>query len=233
MTQFQTPGVLTANSQRATAPTLSSTPPNATPLAATLKIDADGMIVDARVKAARSIGLEHGDMKAVHGIIVHQTDAPTAKSTLDSYKRAGANGAHILIDKDGTIYQTASVHKRTQHVGALKARCIVENRCTPVEIKAYSKFDPEGMHKREMAKSVPDRYPSNNDSIGIELVGKSAPSPTDPKIAIYEVVTDAQNKSLAWLTTMLGSALGVSMKEVFRHPDVSRKQASEASTAKW
>jgi N-acetyl-anhydromuramyl-L-alanine amidase AmpD len=233
MTQLKTPGVLTQASQNVTAPSFPSQPPPAATQAANLKIDADGMIVDAKVKSARSIGLEHGAMKAIHGIIVHQTNAPTAKSTLDSYKLAGANGAHLLIDKDGTIYQTASLYKRTRHVGALKARCLVENRCTPVELKAYSKFDPKGMHKSESAKSVPDRYPSNDDSIGIELVGKSSPSPKDPKLFIYEVVTDEQNKSLAWLTQMLSSALGVSMNEVFRHPDVSRKQPSEASTAKW
>jgi N-acetyl-anhydromuramyl-L-alanine amidase AmpD len=56
-------------------------------------------------------------MTHVQGIIVHQTGSPTARSTLNGYGVARANGAHFLIDKDGTIYQTASVLKQTAHVG--------------------------------------------------------------------------------------------------------------------
>ena len=29
------------------------------------------------------------------------------------------NGAHFLIDRDGAVYQTASMHKKTWHVGKL------------------------------------------------------------------------------------------------------------------
>lgn len=46
----------------------------------------------------------------------------------------------------------------------------------------------------EKAKMFPERYPSNIDSIGIEIVGKSTTKKgEDP---IYENVNDKQNASL-------------------------------------
>lgn len=86
-----------------------------------------------------------------------------------------------------------------------------------------------------MAKQVPDRFPANIDSIGIEPVGEALPRgsavPEDKKV--YETVTEAQNASLAWLVRELSATLAIGATEVFRHPTVSRKNASEASTAKW
>jgi hypothetical protein len=73
------------------------------------------------------------------------------------------------------FYQTASVYKQTWHIGKLKARCVSENRCTPTELKALQRFNPGKENKREMAKKVPARFPSNEDSIGIELVGEALP----------------------------------------------------------
>lgn len=198
-------------------------------------VDDKGVLRDDRVDARIASTIERGKMEAVRGIVVHQTDGPTAQSSLDSYKKAGANGAHFLVDKDGSIYQTASLRQRTWHVGKLKARCVVEHTCTPAEIKAYRRFDLSGMNTREQAKAVPFRYPSNADSIGIELVGKAFP--VDPQKPdgeqVYEAVTDAQNVSLKWLVDELTRLLGVPMTEVFRHPDVSWKNTTEASTAKW
>ena len=200
-----------------------------------LLVDATGVVVNARVKRTLSPSIERGAMKAIHGIIVHQTGGPTAQSTLDGYKRSSANGAHFLIDSDGTIYQTASLHKKTWHVGKLKARCVLEKRCTPVELKELLRFNPTKEDRRELAKNVPDRFPSNQDSIGIELVGEALPrgnSVPDQK-KTYEPVTSKQNTSLQWLATELAFTLKVPMTEIFRHPDVSRKNPSEASTAKW
>lgn len=140
-----------------------------------LVIDANGVVINTRVKRALSPSIERGPMKSIHGIIVHQTGGPTAESALASYKRSSANGAHFLIDTDGTIYQTASLRKQTWHVGKLKARCVLEKRCTPVELKGLQRFNPSKEDKRELAKNVPDRFPSNQDSIGIELVGEALP----------------------------------------------------------
>lgn len=192
-----------------------------------LGIDATGMLVDPKVKRVRHPVIERGEMKSVSGIIVHQTGAATAKSTLNSYKQHFATGAHFLIDKDGTIYQTASVYRQTWHVGKLKARCLLENRCSSDEARALKKFNPSGEHEREIKKSAPNRFPSNEDSIGIELVGEVTPG------GGYAAVTAAQNASLSWLVSQLIQALSLRSTEVFRHPTVSRKNPTEASSARW
>lgn len=200
-----------------------------------LVIDANGVVINTRVKRALSPSIERGSMKSIHGIIVHQTGGPTAESALASYKRSSANGAHFLIDTDGTIYQTASLRKQTWHVGKLKARCVLEKRCTPVELKELQRFNPSKEDKRELAKNVPDRFPSNQDSIGIELVGEALPrgnSVPDQK-KTYQPITSKQSTSLQWLIAELVVTLKVPMTEIFRHPDVSRKNPTEASTAKW
>lgn len=200
-----------------------------------LHIDQQGSVVDKRIIKAISPTIERGPMKTVRGLIVHQTGGATAQSTLDSYKRASANGAHFLIDKDGTIYQTASTKKQTWHVGKLKSRCMLEVRCTPAERRVNSKLSPSSENEREMKKTVPDRFPSNRDAIGIELVGETLPRGAAIPEAkrIYETVTDAQNESLRWLVRELAITLKIALTEVFRHPAVSRKNPSEASTAKW
>jgi N-acetyl-anhydromuramyl-L-alanine amidase AmpD len=192
-----------------------------------LLLDKDGMVQDPRVRAARQATIERGDMAKVNGIIVHQTGGSTAASSLSSYKNAGASGAHFLIDRDGTVYQTASMFKKTWHVGKLKARCLVEQRCTPVELAALKKFNPTAENLQEKAKQVPDRYPSNDDSVGIELVGKVLAN------GVYDAVTADQNTSLRWLVSEIQTTLGAAVTEVFRHPEVSRKNPSEAQSAKW
>ncbi len=153
---------------------------------------------------------------------------------MESYKIEGANGAHFLIDKDGAIYQTASVYKKTAHVGKLRSRCMLELKCTPAETKLNATFSPTKENDREKVKAVPARFPSNDDAIGIELVGAAlAVDPKKPAILTYETVTVEQNKSLKWLVSELEMTLNIPTTEVFRHPTVSRKNDSEASTAQW
>ncbi len=83
-------------------------------------------------------------------------------------------------------------------------------------------------------KNVPNRFPSNDDSIGIELVGMAYPNPDKAgKDKIYEAVTPEQNASLKWLVGELREALNVPLTEIYRHPVVSRKTPSEAETASW
>ena len=50
---------------------------------------------------------------------------------------------------------------------------------------------------------------------------------------IYEPVTKAQNESLEWLIQELQFVLNIPVSEVFRHPEVSRKNPTEAATEKW
>ncbi|MBN3731781.1 MULTISPECIES: peptidoglycan recognition family protein [Burkholderia] len=199
-----------------------------------LSIDSSGMVVTPRVVRARKIQIERGAMQRISGIVVHQTGGSTATSALSSYQNASATGAHFLIEKDGTIYQTASLKKMTWHVGRIKARCVAEMRCTPVELEQLRRFDPRGEDRREMRKAVPDRYPSNTDSIGVELVGEALPlNEPNPDRRTYVAAPEAQNDSLRWLVHALSVTLRVPVTEVFRHPVVSRKNRTEAARVQW
>lgn len=176
-------------------------------------------------------------MDKVDGIVVHQTASPSASSTFSSYQQADANGAHFLIDRDGTIYQTASVFRVTWHVGYLQSRCLITKKCAPAEFKKMFAMERASNHAKkvnaaERKKDFPDRYPNNSDSIGIEIVGETLKE-EGKKILIFESVNDQQNESLKWLLRELTDTLKVSMNEIYRHPQVGRKNDTEASTAKW
>lgn len=197
----------------------------------TLFISRGGIVDAERIKVKIFPTIERGKLDAVNGIVVHQTKSPTAQSTFNSYSNKGAHGAHFLIDKDGTIYQTASLHKLTEHVGLLQSRCIVKKKCTPVEIKAASSVKgAKALSRHESRKSFPDRFPMNQDSIGIEIVSEA---PGKKGEEIFDPATDMQNSSLAWLVKELADTFNVSMQEVYRHPDIGRKNKTEASTARW
>jgi N-acetyl-anhydromuramyl-L-alanine amidase AmpD len=200
-----------------------------------LTIDKYGHISNPHIVPAICPRIERGRLLGIHGIVVHQTNSSTGAATINSYSRPKAMGAHFLIDRDGTIYQTASVFKQTCHVGRLRARCAAELRCTPVEIKALKRFKPEAEHRREMKKSPPDRFPANHDSLGIEIVGLAiVPKGTNPDAdGVYEPVNEAQNDSLRWLVRELGTTFAIPRTEIFRHSLVSFKNKTEAVSAKW
>ena len=215
-------------------PVAATTAPAAPPAGA-LKIDAAGIVLDSRVTQAIHSTLEHGAMAQVHGIIVHQTGGASALGALNSYKRPGADGAHFLIDKDGTVYQTASVFKITHHVGQLKSRCMAELRCTPAELVALkSKGVGAGIGRVEAKKPWPARYPGNRDSIGIEIVGQAFPlDEPDRDKRIFEALTEPQQTSFTWLLNGLRANLGVPLAEVFTHSVVLWKNITEGVAAKW
>lgn len=195
-----------------------------------LFISKEGHVDSERIVVRIFPGIERGPMGKVNGIVVHQTAAPMIASTFNSYQRKDAHGAHFLIDKDGMIYQTASVYMRTNHVGNIKSRCLETRRCSPAEFKAAHplKWRPTPLSRHEHKKPFPERYPGNTDSIGIELVGAYI-----TKTEVYETVTPAQNDAVRWLVAELAATMNVSMGDVYRHPELSRKTDSEASTAKW
>ena len=192
-----------------------------------LSIDKEGRINNPRIKLHIIAGLSQGRLGVVHGIVVHQTGGATAQAAFSGYA-ARPYGTHFLIDKDGTIYQNASLLYYTNHVGKLKARCLAEHNCSPIDMKRYAKFSPSTENRLEMKKAHPARYPANRDSIGIELVGE-----VSAKTGIFVTTTEAQNAALKWLVGELAQTFRVQMTEVFRHPQLSRKTPSEASTARW
>jgi N-acetyl-anhydromuramyl-L-alanine amidase AmpD len=197
----------------------------------------NGKLISPRVTDKLTSKIEKGQMTGVAGIVVHQTGGANAQSSLSSYEK-GAAGAHFLIDTDGTIYQTARTNQKCWHVGNIRSRCYETKTCSAEELEtikgilfkkgeAYS-IRIKKLNDHEARKAVPERYPSNSDSIGIELV-----APFDDKKKTYAAVTEPQNQSLSWLVRTLQNALALPDGRVNIHPEVSYKQSSEASTAKW
>lgn len=189
-------------------------------------------MIDPKVVPRRFPGIEHGVLPAVRAVVIHQSDSSKAEETFNSY-RQGGNGAHFLIEKNGTIYQTASLHRRCFHVGRLiKSRCLALNTgCDSVamaKILALSWIDQiKAIDAHERAKTYPARYPVNSETVGVELVGKHI---DDQR---YEIVTALQTTSLVWLLREIYALFKISSDDVFRHPEVSYKNPGEAKSAVW
>jgi hypothetical protein len=96
---------------------------------------------------------------------LNQTDSATEQATFSSYAAGGQNGAHFLIAKDGTIYQTASLKRRCYHVGRLiKSRCLTIGAASCADA-AYAKLSAMGwvarinlIDRTERQKAYPARY---------------------------------------------------------------------------
>ncbi|MDX1387262.1 MAG: peptidoglycan recognition family protein, partial [bacterium] len=174
--------------------------------------------------------LEHGALKKVNGIVLHQTDSSSAAATLRAYQTQ-KNGAHYLIDCDGTIYQTASLEQKVWHVGKLQPRCKNEGTCSEEERKAIAALEAKPVSygrratlisRHEAKKAYPERYPSNADSIGIEVVGLH-----DEKKG-YGPPTKKQKESLDRLVNALLEKYNLTLKDVYAHGRIGRKMESEA-----
>lgn len=53
------------------------------------------------------------------------------------------------------------------------------------------------------------------------------------EFGVYDTPTAAQNQSLSWLVKALEDSMQIAPSEVFRHPDASRKNPTEAQGANW
>lgn len=196
-----------------------------------------GKLIHSKITDKVNSKIEKGALVAVHAIVLHQTGAATAASSLSSYDK-GANGAHFLIDTDGTIYQTARIDQKCWHVGEIRSRCMDMASCSADELKAsnailFKKGESYNLrvgklYEHEATKSYPDRYPLNADSLGIEIVGSF-----DAKAKAYSAVSHDQNDSLAWLVGVLQTKLSLADGDMFGHGQIGYKQPTEASTAKW
>ncbi|WBS04670.1 N-acetylmuramoyl-L-alanine amidase [Pseudoduganella sp. SL102] len=196
-----------------------------------------GKLIHARVTDKVNSKIEKGTLAGVNAIVVHQTGAATAQSSFSSYD-AGLNGAHFLIDTDGAIYQTARIDQKCWHVGNIRSRCNEMKACDTDALKAvnallFKKGESysariKSLSQHEAGKAYPVRYPINEDSLGIEIVGEfSAKSQT------YATVNKNQNTSLSWLVGVLETKLVLDADDIYRHGSIAYKQASEGSTANW
>lgn len=49
-------------------------------------LDKQGMLIDSRIGLRRFQVIEHGNLDAVHAIVIHQTDGGSAQDAFNSYK---------------------------------------------------------------------------------------------------------------------------------------------------
>jgi N-acetyl-anhydromuramyl-L-alanine amidase AmpD len=200
-----------------------------------------GIVNHKSVIQKLSNNLEHGALVSVADLVLHRTDSSTAKSTLLQYaKKSTSSGAHFLIAEDGTIYQTAKTNKKCYHVGQVYSRCRIEQACTPAELKTIKgmlhakgaswKKRFNDVRDHELKKSYPDRYPANNDSIGIEIVGKF-----DVANSVYPLPNKKQQTSIKWLVKELLATFNLDfVDDVYAHGSIAHKEKSEGvATLKW
>lgn len=105
--------------------------------------------------------VEKPNLKAVRAIVVHWTGGSTALSAYatwianntDSIKK-NDSGAHFIVDKDGTIWQTVGINMRANHF-----------------------ITDSG---RQANAGIQKPYLSNYDTIGIEIVGTGGSDSQNP-----------------------------------------------------
>jgi len=193
----------------------------------------DGKIVDKTVDVKTYASIEHGNINRITSIVLHRTDSSNANSTIQAYANGKKSGAHFLINKAGKIYQTADMRKICWHVGILLPRCQIEKNCNPKELKTIISLIHEkgfsfgrrakNLSRHETGKKYPLRYPSNSDSIGIEVVGRFLPSQKS-----FDKPTQKQLKSLKWLVELIAKEYKINIKNnVYAHGAIARKEVSE------
>jgi N-acetyl-anhydromuramyl-L-alanine amidase AmpD len=197
-----------------------------------------GIVRDGRIEVKIYPNLEHGPMESVSGIILHQTSSDHVIKTMAAYAfRPSGNGAHFLINPAGQIFQTARITQICWHVGRINSYCRTVHKCAPTDNEALVEIETKyGSNKeertrlidaREKSKPAQDRYPTNSDSIGIEMVGA-------PKDDVYRNSTAAQDHSSRWLVTALLATLKLDRARIFPHGVVgAHKLPSEGVNVKY
>lgn len=205
------------------------------PYARVVTVGADGFLTDPGITRTPVAGIEHAAMSQVNGIVLHRTESSTASSTLNSWRtRTDGVGAHFLIDRDGTIHQTASVERQAWHVGAIRSRGEVEGTITAddqreIEAARAGRAEWTGTAARavgrlEATRPYPERYPTNGDSIGIEVVGRF-----NPATQAWDAPTPEQTASIRRLVGSLQNNFGLDDHDVYQHDVISRKTLGEGA----
>jgi len=184
-------------------------------------VNKQGFVTGMDITKDQATNLEHGSLKKVNAIVLHRTASPSFQ------KPKGSTGAHFFILKNGEIRQTASLNKETWHVGKIRSKCMVNNSCSPQDAKKLKSFgwSPSKIHSHEKGKPYTDRYPTNSDSVGIEVVGDY-----HEKTKTWDAVTENQKTSVNKLVNFLEKEYGLEKDDRYNHEDVSYKKDGEGST---
>ncbi|WP_140728016.1 peptidoglycan recognition protein family protein [Pseudomonas sp. Hp2] len=183
-------------------------------------VDENGYVQNAGFVLKKIPALEKGSMDGPKAIVLHRTDSKTLASPLQSFEKG--IGTHFIVDKDGTVYQTASLLKKTHHVGKIKSRCYEGGACPADEAKLIKSWGwaPTKVHDHEKVKDYPSRYPMNEDSVGIEVVA-------DHDGSKWEAPTAEQSKSIRHVISVLKAEYGVQDSDIYEHDKISYKTSGE------
>jgi hypothetical protein len=169
--------------------------------------------------------LEQGDLPKVEAIVLHRTSGANLQGALKEGEST-REGTHYYVDKDGTVYQTVSLDNHTAHVGKIKSRCIQEpGSCTPKETRdARTPRGIPNLNTYEQNQTYPRRYPTNEDSIGIEVVANY-----DKATNTFEAPTEAQRQSIMRLVEALKTEYGLDASDIYQHDKISYKTDGEGA----
>lgn len=198
-------------------------------------LDAKGHLADRGIIWEPIENISHAPMPQVNAIVLHRTASRTARGTLDTWRtREAGTGAHFLIDRDGTIQQTVSVDRQAWHVGAIRSRGEVEGTITPEdqrELSAARNSQAEwrgtavrAVSRIESGRPYPERYPTNADSIGIEVVARY-----HPDTQRWDDPTLEQTMAITRLVESLQRNFGLTDEDVYAHDAISRKTPGEGN----
>ncbi|MFL5357754.1 N-acetylmuramoyl-L-alanine amidase [Archangium sp.] len=185
-------------------------------------VDGKGYVQNAKFVHKPISALEKGAITGPKAIVLHRTDSTNLESPLQSFKKGV--GTHFIVDKDGTVTQTASLLKKTSHVGKIKSRCYESGTCPASEkakIKSWG-WAPQKVYDQEKVKSYPARYPMNEDSVGIEVVAKN-------NNGVWETATPAQLVSITKVVKILQNAYGLGEADIYEHDQISYKMPGEGA----
>ena len=189
-------------------------------------VDEHGYVQNAGFVFKPIVALEHGRLQGPRAIVMHRTVSSTARSSLNAFGRG--IGTHFLIGKDGVTYQTASLLEKTYHIGPIRSRCFEEGTCDAQEQAAIESLERReayrAVHDRDKVKPYPERFPMNEDSVGIEVVAmySAATRQWDPP-------TPEQAESIAQLVQILQKQYSLTDADVYEHDRISRKTAGEGA----
>lgn len=148
------------------------------------KITGTGVITDAKIINKVTPTIEKGVTASKIAVVIHRTDGTSMDSALATWiGNGGVSGAHFIIGKDGTIWQTARINTKTN------------------SIKATSTMEPYNNSNTVSIEVVGDCF---IDKVGgTRCDADMANAARDKKRTVWEPATGAQKYSTLYVVNML------------------------------
>lgn len=182
----------------------------------------NGIFLDAKQNIIPE--LKKGAMHKIVAIIMHRTASSNLNSTLSSFKKSGI-GTHFIIDKNGEIIQCLNLSFFSYHIGKIKSKAEDSKSWTREEQKLIEKLNIKDKSRYEISnKKYPERYPINQESIGIEVVANY-----DPKTKQWDNATKEQRRSIQELIEVLKKTYNLTKKDIYEHDKISYKTEGEGA----